>query len=240
MKTFTATIYYRLVTDFRVSQAVFFTLVFPVFLFLIFSMIWGGAEDPAYVSFLITGILGATLASEGMFAIGEVVKEYYEYNMIRYFRVLPTSTISHFASLAVSRSLFIVIMALLMFGLAFVLYGYTFTLSELAFIGLGSVVGMLCFAALGLVLSFSNIRVRVSNGLLNFIFFLLIFLSNAYYPLREVNPSLNRIADLLPLNHVLNVIRGEFLTVSLIYCGVSIVVYFALFRYLFHHYQLKR
>jgi ABC-2 type transport system permease protein len=240
MNLFLASIRYRLITDFRIPQGVFFTLVFPVFLFVVFHSIWGAMNGPDYTFFLLTGILGATLASEGMYAIGGVIKEYYDYNLIRYFKILPSGIVTHFVSLAVSRVLFIIAMAIMMAILAFVLYGFAITWAQFVPIVVGSMAGMLVFSALGLVLSFSFSKLKTSAGVINFAYFLVAFLSDAYYPLEDVNPTLYRIANVLPLNHVLNLIRGEYHWYSIAYCAGFSIVLFALFGFLFNRYQIKR
>jgi ABC-2 type transport system permease protein len=240
MRVIVASIYYRLITDFRIPHGVFFTLVFPVFLFVVFHSIWGEVNGAEYTYFLMTGILGATLASEGMYAIGGVIKEYYDYNLIRYFKILPTGVVTHFASLAVSRVIFIVLMALMMSLIAIVLFDHQFQWAHLGPILIGGLAGMLVFSSLGLVLCFTTSRIKSSAGFINFAYFIVVFLSDAYYPLEDVNPGLYRFANLLPLNHVLNLIRGEHFLSSLVYCGVFSLVFFALFAYQFNRYQLKR
>ena len=73
--------YYQFLMFLRIKQAVFFSLVFPVFLFFIFGNLWGTA-DKDYISLLLSGIIGMTVASDGLFAVGPVVKEYYSSGLI--------------------------------------------------------------------------------------------------------------------------------------------------------------
>ena len=75
---------YQLLIYLRIKQAVFFSIAFPVFLFVIFGNIWGVNEG--YIPFLLSGIIGMTIASDGLFAVGPVIREYYTNGLIKYFR----------------------------------------------------------------------------------------------------------------------------------------------------------
>lgn len=240
MSILATSIYYRLLHSMRVKQAIFFSTIFPLLLFVIFSSIWGGVQDPEYNYFLLTGIVGATLASEGLYAIGAVVKNYYDSKLIRFFRVTPINIVVHFLSMAISRLVFVSLTIFLLFILAFFMHGLQLSLSQMGFLVLGLVVGMLLFSAFGLMVSFANIREKGASSLFSSVYFILVFISNAYYPLKLINPGLNQFANVLPLNHLLNIIRGEDLLYSSIYCAVSTVVFALVFRFLFKRYQLIR
>ncbi|MFN8407020.1 MAG: hypothetical protein U0X71_06010 [Sphingobacteriaceae bacterium] len=41
-----------------------------------------GTDNPDYIPFILSGIIGMTIASDGLFAIGPVVKEYYASGLI--------------------------------------------------------------------------------------------------------------------------------------------------------------
>ena len=239
MNLFLTSMYYRMLHDVRLKQAIFFTSVFPILLFVIFSSIWGGT-NMGYYYFLLTGIVGATLLSEGLYAIGAIIKDYHDSKLIRFFRVTPVNIPLHFFSIVVSRFIFISITFITLLAIAFIMYGLVLSLQQIAFISLGMIVGLTLFSGLGLVISFINIKAKSTAGLVNLLFFLLLFLSNAYYPLKEINPSLNKIANLLPLNPLLNILRGEELWSSVMYCLIAIAIFTILFRYLFLRYQLTR
>ena len=57
IKILSQSIYYQFLIFLRIKQAVFFTVAFPIFLFVIFGSIWGQQHDE-YVSFLLSGIIG--------------------------------------------------------------------------------------------------------------------------------------------------------------------------------------
>ena len=240
MTLFLNSIYYRLLHDMRVKQAIFFSSVFPLLLFVMFTSIWGGSHDQEYNFFLLTGIMCATLASEGLYAIGAVVKNYYETKLIRFFRVTPINVLIHFLSIVLSRLIFVTITLVALLILAYFMYGLIISAGQFLQIYVGLVVGLIMFSSLGLMISFSSLKEQSSSGVVNFIFFVIVFLSNAYYPLELINPSLNSFADALPLNHLVNIARGEDLLISGAYCLIATVIFVFGFRFLFNRYQLTR
>lgn len=240
MSLFAVSIYYRLLHDLRVKQAIFFSTAFPLLLFVLFTSIWGGSHDQEYNYRLLTGIVGATLTSEGLYAIGAVVRTYFESKLIRFFRVTPVNITLHFLSIVISRLIFLGVTALALMLLAFFMYGLTLSLQQMFFLGIGMIVGLTLFSALGLVISFADLKNKVSSGLVNFIYFILVFLSNAYYPLEVINPKLNQFANLLPVNHLLNLLRGTELWYSTWYCVIAVVLLAGVFSLLFSRYQLTR
>ena len=62
IKTLTLSTYLQLLNYTRIKQAVFFTIVFPVLIFVLFGNIWG-VDGSEYLYFLLTGVIAATTAS---------------------------------------------------------------------------------------------------------------------------------------------------------------------------------
>src|SRR5680860_199001 len=79
--------YLDIVAFFREKIAVFFSLLFPILLFIVFTNIWG--QNDEYIIFLLTGIICMMSISEGLFSVGPVVKDYFSSGMIKYLKFLP-------------------------------------------------------------------------------------------------------------------------------------------------------
>jgi ABC-2 type transport system permease protein len=240
MSTMAISVYYRLLHDLRIKQAIFFSSIFPLLLFVAFSSIWGNAHELDYIYLLLTGVIGATITSEGLFGIGEVIKDYYDSKLIRYFRVIPVNIYAHFLGIVISRMIYLSVTILALLVIAYLMYGLSLQGVQFFWLFSGLLAGTLVFSALGLMVSFANLRTKGGSGPTNLIYFILIFISDAYYPLEEINPSLHKIANLLPMNHLLNIVRGEELVTSGLYCLVATLIFAAIFRVLFSRYQLTR
>lgn len=226
--------YYQFLMFLRIKQAVFFSLVFPVFLFFIFGNLWGTA-DKNYISLLLSGIIGMTVASDGLFAVGPVVREYYASGLIKYLRKLPFNILWHFIGLILSRIislLFIIVLLCLTAKLAF---DYSITLSQLLDFISGIFIGLFLFSFMGLVITFSGIKHNSSAGLINLIYFIMLFTSKALYHIE--NDTINLVGNILPLNSVLSILRGEGFHASII---AWLLFTIALFYYLFNKVKFGR
>lgn len=229
------TVYYQLIIFLRIKQAVFFSFAFPIFLFLIFCSIWGSTAEN-YVSFLLTGILGMTIASEGLLAIGPVIKQYYASGLIRYLKKLPFNILLHFVGLIISRmiSLFYVTIFLCLIAIFFDFHINLHTLYNYI---IGIIVGLFVFSFLGLFISFSGIKHSNEKGFLNFIYFIILFTSNAFYSLDSFNSYIGIIGNVLPLNPVLSILRGENINYILI---IWLIVTVSLFYFSFKKINFER
>lgn len=198
---------YNFLIYLRIKQAVFFTTFFPVFLFVIFGNIWG--KSPDYIPFILTGLIGMTIASEGIFSIGSVISLYYTSGLIKYFKKLPFKSILHFLGLIISRifSLFLTILILCL--ISFLVFDYLPSIFRILNYLLATIVGLTIFSFIGLSISFSNTKEGIEKGLSNLIYFIIIFTSMAFYPIKYFNKTFGEIGDYLPLNNILNLLRGD-------------------------------
>jgi len=212
IRTLRLSIYYQLLMSLRMKQALFFTLVFPVFLFVLFGNLWGQG-NPEYVPFILTGILGMNVATEGIFAIGPALKDYYSSGVLRYFKKLPFNILTHFFGLITSQLIMMLMSTVLLLIAAALLFGMPLTPLLLLRVALGVSVGIVVFGFIGLSVAFLN--VKKSNGppqrggLGNVVYYVLVFLSDAFYPLGDMNPVLRYVTKSSPMNPVLNIMRGE-------------------------------
>lgn len=236
MNVLRQSVYYQLLIFLRIKQAVFFTVAFPVFLFVVFGSIWGAQHD-GYVSFLLSGVIGMTVASDGLFAIGPVIKEYYSNGLIKYLRKLPFNILLHFMGLVVSRIIALLFIVFLLCITAFFMFDYSVTSLEIVNFTAGIFLGLLVFSFLGLTITFSVMKQGTDRGITNFIYFIILFTSNAFYPVGEFNKSIGYIGNSLPLNHLLSILRGDGLHYSLIFWILAPII---LFVFLFNRVKFNR
>ena len=226
--------YYQFLMFLRIKQAVFFSLVFPVFLFFIFGNLWGTA-DKDYISLLLSGIIGMTVASDGLFAVGPVVKEYYSSGLIKYLRKLPFNILWHFTGLILSRIISLLFILALLCLTAKLAFDYSVTLSQLLDFVSGIFIGLFLFSFTGLVITFSGIKHNSSTGLINLIYFIMLFTSKTFYQIE--NDMINLVGNILPLNSILSILRGEGLHTSII---AWLLFTIALFYFLFNKVKFGR
>ncbi len=230
-------VYYQILISFRIKQAVFFSIVFPVFIFFIFGTIWG-QDNQSYVKFLLSGIIGMTVLSDGLFAIGPVMKTYYSSGLIKYLRKLPFNILLHFTGLVISRivSLFLVLLILCLSS--YLVFHTPVSLQDIVSYVIGMIVGLFIFSFLGLIITFAGIKNDTDIGIINFIYFTILFTGNAFMPVSEYSKTVGFIGNLLPLNAVLQIIRVEDINyLSLIFW---LIVPAVTFYYLFNKIKFTR
>lgn len=199
-------IYYQFLIFSRIKTAFFLLWIFPLFLLLIFGKLWG--TDSNYIPFLLTGIIGMTITSEGLYSIGPVVKQYYANGLIRYLKKLPVGVSVYFFSYILSRvvSQFIVVIVLCI--ASYIFFDCLIPADTILRIYIAIVMGLIIFAFLGLTLSSFSIKNIGSNGVISIIGYTIIFTSNTFYPVGQLSKTIEYIGNILPLNPILALMRG--------------------------------
>lgn len=231
MKALLSTIWYQLVIFFRLKEALFFIWMFPILLFAVFGSLWSWGNS-GYIPFLLTGVLGLVITNEGFYAVGAVVKDYYASGLIRYLGKLPTSIIVFFIGYMVSRFISLIIIALLLSLLSFFVFNYCVSFGEFAHVVAGALVGVVTLGSIGLCISFSGVKRAGTNAIMSILGYFMLFTSDAFYPVSEINEKMAMLGDCMPLNGILRLMRMEQTTwwVLLLYFAVSMVVFVLLFR----------
>jgi len=238
MNTLAISIHDQIVTSFRIKQAVFFTVIFPLFLFVVFSLIWG-VNNAEYSKFLLTGICTMTVVSEGIFAIGNVIPQYYSSGIMKFIKVIPYNIIIHISSLIISRIFYVLISFILLFICGYFFFGVRFNAFEITSIFIGLALGLTVFSFLGLFISYANIKDdNNKNNLGNIFYFGLIFLSDTFYPLTEINPILEKFVNKSPITPLLGVFRGDYsgIPVLILWTGIFAILFYLIYK----HKQIKR
>ncbi|MBN1483054.1 ABC transporter permease [candidate division KSB1 bacterium] len=231
-----ASAYLETVSFFRVKESFFFSFVFPVFIFVLFGTIWGDSYS-YYIPFLLSGVIGMTIASDAMFSIGPVIRLYHTNNVIKFLRNLPMNILSHFFGMLLSRILALGLAIFLVSTTAALIFKFRPSMSECSFYMVGSILGVMLFSFLGLFLSsFSNRQ--SGRGFINLLFFVMIFLSGCFYPVQRLPVFLQHIAQFLPLTHLLEFIRQD--TRVIWYLIGWILLFMILFYFVFYKKQILR
>lgn len=217
--------YYETKILLRNKEGLFYSFIFPVFLFLLFGGIWGRSES--YLSLLLSGVIGMNIASDALFSIGPVIRAYRERGIIKFLKNLPVNPLLHFLGMFLSRTLVMCMAIILLCFIAFSIFKVPFDFVKINFFLIGSLIGVIAFGLMGLTVSFFS-ESEGNRGILNFIFLPMLFLSGTFYPLEVLPRSLQTVAYLLPLTHLNLFLRGEIFYMPIIF-GWAL-----LFSFLFH------
>lgn len=151
---------------------------------------------------------------------------------------MPYNIITHIISLVFSRMIYILLSFSILFLLGGILFGITLNASQYLSILTGLILGLIEFSFLGLLISFTNMKAESEKGLINVVYFGLIFFSDTFYPMTEINPVFEGIVEFSPITPLLKVLRGDY-TYSL-YLGLWAIAFIVSFYFFFKRFQVKR
>lgn len=206
VKTFLYSVYLDILSFFRLRVAVFFSILFPLLLFIVFSAIWS-TDNPGYVGFILPGLFVLMGMSEGLFSIGPVIKEFYSSGRIRYMKFMPVDISYFFISFLLGRMLFFIISVLLLLILSHFIYDFN-VWKEMPRYLIGSISSLIIFSLLGLCISFLS-RKDSGRTLTNIVYFILMFVGDLFYSMTNPHPILGFVKELLPTTHLLSYMRHE-------------------------------
>lgn len=217
---------------FREPMAAFFTLAFPLMMLFLFGSIYGNKPSTLFggygsVDMSVPAYTAMIIATSGLIGLTVVLSTYREKGILRRLKATPlnppTILISQVAVIFLMTTLG---MALLVIA-AKLVYNLRFdgnALSVFAAFFLSS----MSFFSLGFILASITPTARTAQVVAMVIFYPMIFLSGATIP-REVMPeTIRTYSQILPLTHVVNLLRGMWIGESWSQHWLEVGVLFAL------------
>ncbi|MGB5984919.1 MAG: ABC transporter permease [Desulfobacterales bacterium] len=159
-----------------------------------------------YVDWLFPGIIGMNMMFSALWGVGYVVVRYRKIGVLKRLNATPLTAFEYLSAQMVSR------VGILMFSLAVVwlgcdlLFDFRVSGSYLNLV-LMFLLGSLCLSALGLLLASRGISEEFTTGVLNFISWPMMFLSEVWFSLEGAPDWVIRIAQIFPLTHLLRGVR---------------------------------
>lgn len=227
MKTLGKMTWTELKLQMREPIGVFFTLAFPLMLLFIFGSIYGN-EPNAFlggygaIDLSVPGYIGMIIGTIGMISLPISLANYREKGVLRRFRAtpLPSSTIlwsQVFVSLIMTG-----MGMLLLVTAGFLVYDLRLPEASLAVVP-AIVLGCLSFLALGFVLAGLLPTPRSAQAVSMALFYPMLFLSGAAGPREMMPDSVQRVAEFLPLTHVVKLVEGLWLEGTWNFTSLAVV-----------------
>lgn len=197
----------------REPIALFFTVAFPVLLVLLFGFIWGNEPGSpfsppgfGYIDTQVPALAAIVIGTVALIGLPITTAGDRRQKLLRRYQATPLRPVVYFAAdvsvhfgSALLGMALVIVVARLVFGLRFggswaaVLGG--FTLSTLAFVGVGYVLASLARSE------------RVAQAVGMAIYFPLMFLSGAAMPLQTMPGTVREVSRWLPLTHVVQLLQ---------------------------------
>jgi len=159
-----------------------------------------------YIDWLFPGILAMNMMFSALWGVGYVVVRYRKNGVLKRLKVTPLTAFEYLSAQALSR------IFLLMFTLTIVWIGcdliFSFTVLGSYFdLFLVFFLGSLSLTALGLVLASRGTSEEFTTGILNFISWPMMFLSEVWFSLEGAPQWVKTAAQIFPLTHLLKAAR---------------------------------
>jgi imidazolonepropionase-like amidohydrolase/ABC-type multidrug transport system permease subunit len=202
MKSYIAYIKQNLRLTFRDKSVLFFNYLFPLIFFFIFGQLnhaeRGGAAAEVVTMVLTIGILGGGFFGAGMRAVMDR-----EQNILRRFKVAPITPGPIIASSLVAGFVHYIPVALIVIGLAHVLYGMPIPERWLS-LSIFIMVGVVAFRAFGMIIAAVSNSAAESQIIIQLLYFPMLFLSGATIPISIMPDWVQTLSQFIPSTHLFN------------------------------------
>lgn len=199
---------------YREPAAFFFTLVFPTLLLLLIGAIWGNEPTPAFsgepfgaVDFAVPAYAGLILGTVGLVGIPIATSSQRQHKVLRRFRATPMTPLTYFAADVLVALASALLGAALVVAVGVAVFGLRFAGSVPGAIA-AFVLSALALFALGYVIASVASTDRTAQAIGQAVYFPMLFLSGATFPVALMPDWLRRISDPLPMTQVVELMQG--------------------------------
>jgi ABC-type multidrug transport system permease subunit len=159
-----------------------------------------------YIDWLFPGILGMNIMFSALFGVGYVIVRYRRIGVLKRLKATPVTAFEYLTAQLVSRVLIMLISSSVVWLGCDLLFSFRMHGSYLDALAV-FFSGTLCLVSLGLVLACRGTNEELTNGIINFISWPMMFLSEVWFSIEGASDFVKTAAKLLPLTHFLNAAR---------------------------------
>ncbi len=239
MKSFAKLAVIELKLQLREPVGTFFTLVFPLMLLVLFGAIYGNEPEAfmggfGQVDLSVPGYIGMIVGTIGMLGLPVTLATYRERGILRRFQATPLRPATLLWALVVVNVVLTLLGVALLGVAGRALYGLRAPAAPLVMVP-AVLVGAFGFFAVGFVLAGLLPTPRTAQAVGMALFYPMLFLSGAAMPRQIMPAGIQRLAEFLPLTHVVKLLEdlwfaGTWNLTSLAVIGAMGVVALAISR----------
>jgi ABC-2 type transport system permease protein len=219
----------------RNPSAAFFNFVLPLLLLVLIATAFSTQSDELEV--LIPGIAGMGVLATTFTALAFNLTLLRDEGVLKRIRGTPIPAGAYLAGFIGSATLNAVLQVALVVVIGNLLYGVDWPHDPLLLLGF-TLLGVVCFAALGVAFSHAIPNEDAAPAYTNAIFLPLIFISGVFYSAEDLPESLKAIAEALPLKHLIDGLSagivgggGDTTTAALVVAAWAAVALFLAVRF---------
>jgi len=159
-----------------------------------------------YVDWVLPGILAINVMFSSLWGVGWVIVRYRKNGVLRRLRATPLTASEFLVAQILSRLLVVISMTLLVFAGTHLLLDFPMRGSYLV-LALVFFVGAMALISMGLVVAARVRSEELANGLLDMMAFPMMILSGVWFSMEGTNVWAQRLAELMPLSHLVDAAR---------------------------------
>lgn len=196
----------------REPVGAFFTLVFPLMMLFLFGSIFGNEPSQVLngqgsVDISVPGYTAMIIATTGLVGLTITMSSYRENGILRRLRTTPISPLVVLAAQVMVLFMMTALGMLLLIIAGKLVYNLHFEGNVISIIA-AFVLCSLSFFAIGFVLAGLMPTARTAQVVGMVLLYPMLFLSGAAYPRELLPETILKIANFLPLTHVVTLLRG--------------------------------
>jgi ABC-2 type transport system permease protein len=193
----------------RNPSAAFFNFLLPLLFLALFGAIF--AEREADLQVIVPGIAGMAVMSTTFSALAMTLTYLRESGVLKRVRGTPLPTSAYLAGIAGNAVTNTALQVALITGAGALVFGLDWPRDWGALV-VFVVVGVVCFASLGVALSHAIPNFDSAPAYVNAAFLPVIFISGVFYDADDAPGFLRAIAEVLPLKHLIDGLGGAMVT----------------------------
>lgn len=160
-----------------------------------------------YIDWLLPGLLAMNAMFSALWGVGYVLVRYRKNGVLKRLRTTPLTAFEFLIAQVASRLWLVLATALLVFVGTDLLVGFTVQ-GSLGTLFLVFALGSICLISIGLLIAARITTEELANGLLELVSWPMMFLSGVWFSVEGLHPWLQKLAQLLPLTHIIDAARA--------------------------------
>lgn len=164
-------------------------------------------EAVRYIDWLFPGILGMNMMFSALWGVGYVVVRYRKNGVLRRLKATPLTSLEYLAAQMLSRIFLLMFITIIVWAGCDLIFSFQVAGSYLNLLVL-FFMGGLSLTALGLLMASRGTSEEFTSGILNFITWPMMFLSEVWFSLEGAPEWIRAFAQVFPLTHMLRAVRS--------------------------------
>jgi ABC-type multidrug transport system permease subunit len=159
-----------------------------------------------YIDWLFPGILGMNIMFSAFFGVGYVIVRYRRNGVLKRLKATPVTALEYLSAQLISRVVVSMTASMVVWAGCHVMFSFQMQGSYLD-AAVVFLAGTICLVSFGLILACRGTNEELTNGIINFICWPMMFLSEVWFSIEGAAGWIRQMAAFLPLTHFLSAAR---------------------------------